>query len=637
MSCSPLPSRVWPPLRVLREHESAAAGISRSPLRIGVNVLPLQLRIGGMRHYVLQLLPAIVRGSKHEFLLFHYATGIPCLRSLLAGLTTDERRRVTTIEVNYADQILAYGDQFDFYFCPLNGLEPPLLDRPTMATIADVQEQFFPQNFTEQQLADRAAVFPKTARAATTLLTISEFSRQSICRAFDVPEEKVRAVPLAPNRGLLEAKPDWPHHLAPLPERFLFYPASLYPHKNHELLLSAFKRYIESGARCSLILTGHPASPGVDIEARIAAFELQHHVRWLGHVSSGALGCLYSNAEALVFTSQFEGFGMPLVEAMHFGCPIVAVDSTCIAEVVGDAAMLVPPDEHLLCDAIRRVLIDPNLRSELVERGHEVAKRFSIERLADSTLDLIDETYDRFWNPRSGARRNVSYVVLLHRNDSLAESTILSLLDELTEHDEIIVVGQPGRIGRRLRDICDNSESIRIVAHAIPSKIIAATRNEIVHVLFAGAILCRGASATLKAAFDADPSVAAVVGDLFSHDRKGRYNGFLYLNPPADHERDMIVPLAAVSWRRVELMRLTENIGSFKQLRRPTLPIKKVRSLYRTVCSLPSRRWWSNISTAPPSVLNRVARTIQRGPMPTLQAGSRLLERVTNRARSRFG
>src|SRR5437763_9081565 len=301
-----------------------APSAGRGALRLGVNLFALSLGGGGMRQYVLQLLPGLLRHSPHTFVLFYAAQGQPSLAAFLRRLHPAERNRVRTVPITDQGEIFRHAGAFDMYFCPLNALAPDLLDRPTLATLADVQEQFYPHYFTREQLDARAWLYPHTAHAVTTLLTISEFSKRSICAAFGVPPEKVRVTHLAPNDELLDTPAAWPACLPKLPERYVFYPANLYPHKNHPALLRAVRLLYDRGQRVSAVLTGQPAEPGTDIEAEAKAAGVKGQVLWLRHVPSAALRYLYEHALALCFPSRFEGFGMPLVEAMRCGTPVIA-------------------------------------------------------------------------------------------------------------------------------------------------------------------------------------------------------------------------------------------------------------------------------------------------------------------------
>src|SRR5262249_46299369 len=153
----------------------------------------------------LQLIPWLVRLSGHTLQLFHGPHGQPSVASALRSLSPPERRRVEAVEVGTEDDIFAHSGRFDVYFCPLNRLAPRLLDRPTLPTLPDVQELFFPEYFTPEQLADRRAHYPFLARAVTLLLTISEYSKGTICDRLGVSPDKVRVTYLGPNDDLAHA------------------------------------------------------------------------------------------------------------------------------------------------------------------------------------------------------------------------------------------------------------------------------------------------------------------------------------------------------------------------------------------------------------------------------------------------
>src|SRR5262249_26395064 len=294
-------------------------------MRIGMNLFPLESRGGGMRHYVMQLIPWLLRLSHHELLLFYRIQGLSSLASVLRRLSASDRSRVEAVEIDDQEQIFGHAHRFHLYFCPLNGLAPRLLDRPTVGTLADIQDQYFPEYFTRPQLELRRVLYPFMARAVTSLLTISEFSKRSICEKYGIAPAKVTVTHIAPSDDIMLSRPSWPSILPSLPKRYVFFPANLYPHKNHELLLRAIGQVRKRlGIDCACVMTGHEANPGTAIRDRIEANGLVGVARWLGHVPPSALRHLYENAAALAFPSQFEGFGMPLVEAMHCGCPVIA-------------------------------------------------------------------------------------------------------------------------------------------------------------------------------------------------------------------------------------------------------------------------------------------------------------------------
>jgi glycosyltransferase involved in cell wall biosynthesis len=563
--------------------------------RIGINLSGLTLGGGGMRQYVLQLLPWLLRLSAHRFVVFYHLQGWPSLASLLRRLSPEQRGRLELVEVHRQEDVFAHAGRFDVYFSPLNGFGPDLLDRPTLSTIADVQEQFFPHYFTAESLGHRAAIYPHTAHAVTTLLTISEFSRESICKAFGVPPAKVRAVHLAPNDDLVAAPPRWPAELGEPPGRFVFYPANLYPHKNHAALLDALALLRERGIECECVLTGRPAEPGIDLNAEVARRHLAGRVRWLGHVAGPTLRWLYENAVVLCFPSQFEGFGMPLVEAMLCGCPVVANPSSSVPEICGGAALLVPASGEAYADAVAALLADPAMRDELVARGRTRAQHFSARRLAEETLHAIEDAVAGFHPPRpTGAGAGtLTFVVRPRAGGRALVETLTSVAFEAEEHDEVLVTAEPGQLDGAARTLCANLGIVRFVPPGGAGWLMEVNREQ-VWVLDEGRQVCEGAARAALAALAAEPAAPAVVGEVLWRAGGGALAGAAYLPPRVGEPRQWHDPPAcAVVWRTAFL----RGHGGTPAADRPAAALGGDPGglpLYRTLATAPAP------ATAPP-------------------------------------
>ncbi len=244
-----------------------------------------------------------------------------------------------------------------------------------VVSLNDVQHHELPEFFSAPERRFRRFAYDRAARRADQVLTLSEHARGQIVERLGIEPERVTAIPCAVDHERFRPQPD--EHdaaLPPLPERFLLYPANLWPHKNHARLLRAFARagvddlhLVLSGQTYGRPLPG-PAGPAV------------HH---LGHLPFATLPALYRRATALVFPSLFEGFGMPLVEAMASGCPVAASDRGAIAEVCGDAALAFDPeDEEAIAAAIRRVVGDEGERARLRDAGLARAAQFRWDDVA---------------------------------------------------------------------------------------------------------------------------------------------------------------------------------------------------------------------------------------------------------------
>jgi hypothetical protein len=172
----------------------------------------------------------------------------------------------------------------------------------------------------------------------------------------------------------------------------VLYPANTWHHKNHSRLIEALAHYRgRYGEELTLVLTGVSREGQAGLESAIESHGLKELVRMLDYVSRDDLPSLYAGAACLIFPSLFEGFGIPLVEAMRVGCPIAASNVTSIPEIVGDAGVLFDPlDPADISRALAAILRDPAMATELARRGRARAELFSASRTAERTLELFE-------------------------------------------------------------------------------------------------------------------------------------------------------------------------------------------------------------------------------------------------------
>jgi glycosyltransferase involved in cell wall biosynthesis len=357
-------------------------------MRIGVNCYLLQPHIGGLRQYFLTLFRELLEGDgEHEYVFFWFRHNT----GELAQLGTDRWQRGAVL-LEDQRQVLSHLDRIDLYFCPFSALYPRPLPLPTVMTLVDIQEAFYPEFFTPGDRYMRDLHFPGSTRLADRVITISEFSRRTIVTHHRVPPDRVAVVHLCADErygrsGEVAVAPE-----APVPARFVYYPANLWRHKNHDVLLRALRALREGGRRIDLVLTGFAQDNGYPLAAMAQAHGVADQVHALGYLSVEQVAYLYRHADALVFPSLFEGFGIPLVEAMAAGCPVVAARATSIPEVTGDAAALFDPTSPAdLAATLERVLADEGCRRALRERGFERARAFSAARMAEGHRAVFRE------------------------------------------------------------------------------------------------------------------------------------------------------------------------------------------------------------------------------------------------------
>lgn len=363
-------------------------------MRIGVNCYLLQPHIGGLKQYFLTLFRELLEHDRdNEYVFFWFAHN----EAELARLGTDAWRRGA---VRLADQreVLAHRERIDLYFCPFGALYPRPLPLPTVVTLVDIQEVFHPEFFTAEDRYNRDLHFPSSTRMADGVVTISEFSRQTLVKHHRLDPAKVTVAHLSADARYFRADREGTAPAVPLPRDFVFYPANFWKHKNHDVLLQALRLLrSERGLDVELVLTGFEQPNGYPLAAKAVEHGVEKHVHVLGYVTVEELVYLYRRARLLAFPSLFEGFGIPLVEAMAAGCPVVAANGTSIPEVTGDAAELFDPNSPgALADAIGRLWRDDARRRELVARGRRRAEHFTPAATARAHLDAFTRAVDAY-------------------------------------------------------------------------------------------------------------------------------------------------------------------------------------------------------------------------------------------------
>ena len=349
-------------------------------MRVGVNCCFQVKHAGGIRQYVARLINRVVSDPNDEYVLFHLRENVEPLDELLVP---DWRRHA--VELTSVGEIGRWFGELDVYFCPSGMLYPRPLPLPSVVTLVDVQEAYYPHFFTFLDRWSRFYHYAASARMANRVITISEFSKRCIATFHEIPPARIDVAYLAPDQ---EEPPGTQVDIGALPrdlpQRFLLYPANFWLHKNHERLLQALAIARDQyGVTVPCVLTGAEVPHGYKPAAGIARFGLNDQVRLLGYQSAAAIGALYRHATALVFPSLLEGFGLPVVEAMAAGCPVVCAKSASLPEVAGDAAVYFDAEEPAdMARTLLAVWTNDRLRADLACQGQIRAKRFSVDTMA---------------------------------------------------------------------------------------------------------------------------------------------------------------------------------------------------------------------------------------------------------------
>src|SRR5262245_41753215 len=278
-----------------------------------------------------------------------------------------------------------------------------------VVTIHDCIHLMFPQ-YLPNRLAyyyARASI-SLAARRATRVLTVSERSKRDILRFVDAPPEKIDVIynaydecfAIEPREeDVVRVRKRYQLH-----HEFVLYAGNVKPHKNLERLIQAFDIVRTRGLdHLKLVLIGDEISKYAALRRAVHRHQLHKYVRFLGYMPEETLAVMYRLAGVFVFPSLYEGFGLPPLEAMASGMPVVTSNASSLSEVAGDAAVLVDPyDPHAIADGIFRVLTDEHRRRELRHKGLSRARQFSWEASVRRVREIYHEVAQP---PQSGPPR----------------------------------------------------------------------------------------------------------------------------------------------------------------------------------------------------------------------------------------
>ncbi len=261
----------------------------------------------------------------------------------------------------------------DLIHYPVTVPIPRLPGVARVVSLLDVQHHDLPGAFSAAERRFRRWAYDDSARQADQVITITSFSAERIAERLGIDRRRIHPIHLGIDHERFT--PNGPTSDLPgLPERYLYYPANAWPHKNHKLLLDAFSQIKDPSLH--LILTGS----GDTAALMRSAGERIHH---LGHVPADQVAPLLRGAQALIFPSLYEGFGLPPLEAMACGCPVAASNTGAVAEVCGDAALLFDPtSSSAVAGAIEQITSDRTLRDQLLQSGIARAAGFTWDATA---------------------------------------------------------------------------------------------------------------------------------------------------------------------------------------------------------------------------------------------------------------
>jgi glycosyltransferase involved in cell wall biosynthesis len=367
-------------------------------LHIGLDCRLPYYQMGGISQFVLHLLPALAAlDQTNRYSVLHmakdgrsYTPGASNFQRLNLYTPCHHRWERWTLSAELLPRRLDLLHSIDF-------IPPQRGARKHLITVHDLNFIYFPEFLTEESKRYYVDQIQWAVNHADHITADSEATRQDVIAHLHVDPAKITTVYLAANplysRDYSPAVIEATLAQHNLPPGFILFVGTLEPRKNIPRLLRAYKEMREETAvDVPLILVGSKGWIYDEIFATIEQLGLQGHARHLSGIYDEALAHLYRAAGVLVTPSHYEGFGLPALEAMHSGCPVIVSNRGSLPEVVGPAGLLLAPDDVTgWAEALARVLTDSALRDTMVAQGKTQAATFSWPRTASQMLDLYEK------------------------------------------------------------------------------------------------------------------------------------------------------------------------------------------------------------------------------------------------------
>lgn len=263
-------------------------------------------------------------------------------------------------------------------FCPV----------PAVVTIHDLSYIFYPEDFLKKDLYQLKSWTKYSLKKAEKVIAVSKTTKKDIIKQYYLPDEKIDVIYNGYEKKPVQKSDIFRLKIEDKP--YILYVGTIQPRKNIDILITAFSKFKQLYPEFQLIIAGKKGWMFEGIFEKVADLGLENEVFFTDFITDNQLVFLYKNAFCLVLPSFYEGFGIPLLEAMNFSCPVISSFASSLPEIGGDAALYFDPkNSYDLVEKLKILKEDKKLVKELVEKGKKRVKDFSWEKCADQTLEVI--------------------------------------------------------------------------------------------------------------------------------------------------------------------------------------------------------------------------------------------------------
>jgi len=369
-------------------------------MRIGIDARFLERKGSGVGRYLFNLLKQYAELDKsNEYILYlkegQLDPAFPGFNSKTISIPSLNLGWLN-LKLPFAIAFEIAKDRLDLFHSPISGL-PFLQFCPMVVTIFDLTYEIHPEWFSLRSIISSQIYSRWAAKTAKRIIVSSECTKKDIIKYYKVDEKNIEIIYIAPEESYKQitdkSRLNSVKSKYGISKNFLLHVGAIHTRRNIERLLKVFSRLRGEGFDLQLVLIGSlMVLKTIDLNHYIRELGLEGEVIHIDYVPDEDLVCLYNAAKLFVYPSLYEGFGLPLVEAMACGTPVVASNASCIPEVVGDAGILFDPyNEEEILDSIKIVLNDKSTWEALSIKGLRRAKQFSWSSAAKQTIELYNK------------------------------------------------------------------------------------------------------------------------------------------------------------------------------------------------------------------------------------------------------
>lgn len=285
----------------------------------------------------------------------------------------------------------------DLFFAPTSYIIPAFAPKSlrVIITVHDLVAFLFPGTHSFKATLIERLTLKKALRKAEKVFVVSENTKKDLLEHFDYPASEIHETPCAPSDFFREAVREEElqkfKDSQKLPEKFILAVGTLEPRKNFATLIKGFVNFKKRHPDYKLVIVGKKGWKFKQIEESLEKYNMKEEVIFPGYIKGEDLHKMYQLAQVFVFPSLYEGFGIPPLEAMASGCPVVSSNVASLPEVVGDAGLLIDPNNsYKMAEAVADLIDRDNVRATMIERGFKQAEKFTWKRSARIVLDIFN-------------------------------------------------------------------------------------------------------------------------------------------------------------------------------------------------------------------------------------------------------